>query len=411
MICVLARTEPGGGPRGFSLLMVDKRSLPAGVHEHLPAARTVGIRGTDISGIRLDGVVVGPEAVIGEPGAGFETVLKSLQLTRALCTSLSLGAADQALRVATRFTLEHRMYGRRLIDLPQASRTLAENYADVLIGDVVGLVASRSTHALTGEMSVVSAVAKYLVPTGTDRMIRELGQVLGARAFLSEDYRDGMFAKLERDHRIVGIFDGNTLVNLHAMVNQFPGLVRAYRDGSVDAEGLRAATTAAEPLPAFDRDALRLVAPGGCSLVQSLPALMEETEALAADGHLPAAVAGQVKELRAAADEVHRAMAGLRPSPRDVPAEAFDLAGRYALCFAAAACVHFYLRNRPGEGELWEDARWLRACLARLLHQLRPGEVPGDDDVLDELTGPLLAQYERGLLFSPLHCRLAEGAA
>ncbi len=408
IVCVLARTDPAGGPRGFSLLLVDKAKT--GAYEHLPAVRTVGIRGTDISGIRLDDVVVGADALIGEPGGGFEIVLKGLQLTRVLCTSLSLGAADQALRIATRFTLEHRMYDRRLIDLPQARRTLAEAYADVLIADVVGLVASRSTHALTAEMSVVSAVTKYFVPSGADRLIRELGQVLGARAFLAETYRDGMFAKIERDHRIVGIFDGNTLVNLNAMINQFPGLVRAYRFGLVDEPGLRTATTLSEPLKTFDRDLLRLVSGEGCSVVQSIPALVDETRKLAESGRLPSLVAEQAGELRAAADEIHRGMAALRPSLRDVPAEAFELAERYSLCFAAAACLQFYLRNAREDGELWADARWLRACLARLLDRLRPGDVPGDDDVLDELTGPLLAQYEQGLLFSPLDCRLAEGA-
>ena len=210
IVCVLARTDPAGGPRGFSLLLVDKAKT--GEYEHLPAVRTVGIRGTDISGIRLDDVVVGADALIGEPGGGFEIVLKGLQLTRVLCTSLSLGAADQALRIATRFTLEHRMYDRRLIDLPQARRTLAEAYADVLVADVVGLVASRHPRADRRDERRLRR-DQVLRAVRRGELIRELGQVLGARAFLAETYRDGMFAKIERDHRIVGIFDGNTLVN------------------------------------------------------------------------------------------------------------------------------------------------------------------------------------------------------
>ncbi|MGW0546698.1 hypothetical protein, partial [Streptomyces altiplanensis] len=32
-----------------------------------------------------------------------------------------------------------------------------------------------------------------------------MGQFLGARSFFSEDYAHGAFAKLERDHRIVGL--------------------------------------------------------------------------------------------------------------------------------------------------------------------------------------------------------------
>ncbi len=407
MVCVLARTDSGGGPRGFSLLMIDKRRLPAESYRCTHAMATHGIRGADISGIRFSGAPVAREALIGAPGAGLEIVLKGLQLTRTLCTALSLGAADQALRIAVRFALEHRQYGRALIDLPKANRTLAEAYADLLTAEVVTLLTSRGTHALTAEMSVISAIVKFWVPTRVDAMIRELGQFLGARAYLTEAYADGVFQKVERDHRIVSIFDGNTVVNLNALINQFPALARGYQSGLADSSGVACAAGLTQPLPGFERDRLTLVARAGCSIVQSLPACVEEVRALAKDGMAPTAVAEQASQVLAFADDLHARMAAHRPSARDVPVEDFGLAERYATCYAAAACLQFWLRNRTSaEGGLWRGALWLRACLARLL---RPAAGQEQDAVLDLLAGPLLEQYERGLLFSPLPCRLAEG--
>lgn len=122
----------------------------------------------------------------------------------------------------------------RLIDLPKARRTLADAAADVLVGEALALVASRSVHTLTGELSITAAVTKYLVPTGTEGVIAELTRLLGARAFLKDVYAGGMFQKIDRDHRIVGLFDGNTLVNLNSLISQFRSLVRAYRRGLGD---------------------------------------------------------------------------------------------------------------------------------------------------------------------------------
>ncbi|GAB3975599.1 acyl-CoA dehydrogenase family protein [Plantactinospora veratri] len=231
LVCVLARTDPAGGTQGFSLLMVDKRRLAPGTFRCLPKEHTHGVRGADISGIAFTGAEVPADALVGTPGAGPEIVLKSVQLTRTMCAAMSLGLADQALRLVLDFATGHRLYDRPLVDLPHANRTLTEAYVDLLIGEATSMLTARGIHATPGELSVTSAVAKYLVPTMMDRTIPRLGQVLGARALLTADHADGLFQKIERDHRIVGIFDGNTLVNLNTLVNQFPGLVRGYRRG------------------------------------------------------------------------------------------------------------------------------------------------------------------------------------
>ncbi|MBE1491986.1 acyl-CoA dehydrogenase family protein [Plantactinospora soyae] len=445
LVCVLARTDPAGGTRGFSLLLVDKRRLAPGTYSCLPKERTHGVRGADISGIAFAGADVPAEAVLGAVGAGPEIVLKSVQLTRTMCAAMSLGLADQALRLVLDFASTHRLYDRYLVDLPHANRTLTEAYVDLLIGEATSVVTARGIHASPGELSVTSAIAKYLVPTMMDRTIPRLGQVLGARALLTSDHADGLFQKIERDHRIVGIFDGNTLVNLNTLVNQFPGLVRGYRRGLVD-PGLEATTDLSRPLPDFDRDRLSLLSRTGCSVVARLPVAVAEIRVLADAGHAPTAVAEQAETLRRLVDRLHEQMAGYRPSPRQVPAEAFNLAGRYAVAFAAASCLQLWLANRHRlvggpTAPLWADARWLRACLHRLIGQLRPlgtgtdgvddvvadgvdgatgdgtdGDGDGTDGdgdggaVYDRLLPDLRAQHREGRLFSLLPCRLADEA-
>ncbi|PIB12316.1 hypothetical protein B1C81_02380 [Streptomyces sp. HG99] len=379
-VCVLARTDPAGGPRGFSLLLADKRQLPYGPggYRTLPKVRTHGIRGADISGIAFDGATVPADAVIGGEGAGLEIVLKSLQLTRTMCSSLSLGAGDHALALAVGFMADRRLYGRLLPELPQARHSLGEAVADLLCAEAVSVVTSRSIHTLTGELAVASAATKYLTPTLAGGAVDQLGRILGARAFLSGVYAHGMFQKVSRDHRIVGLFDGSTVVNLHALINQFPALARGHRRGTADRAGVATAATLTATLPELDTAQLSLTARGGSSLVQSLP------DTLAG---LPPRVARAADRVRAASSDLHEELAAHRPSAVRVPSAAFALAERYCALYAAAAALHLWTRNHRwiaaiASGPtlaLWDDGLWIEAVLRRLLPRIT-GHPSGSDD-------------------------------
>ncbi|MGW6916290.1 acyl-CoA dehydrogenase family protein [Kitasatospora sp. NPDC054939] len=410
LVCVLARTG-GEGPRALSLFLVDKRPLAPGEFTLLPGTRLHGIRGADISGIAFHDAPLPAAARIGAEGEGLETVLKSLQLTRTLCSSLSLGAGDHALGMVLDYTHRRTMYDRPLFDLPQSRRTVAEAAADLLLAEAVSLLASRGIHALTGELAVASAATKYLVPTVVQGALTRLGGVMGARSLVVGDtYEHGRFQKVQRDHRIVGIFDGSTLVNLHALINQFPFLERAHRRGRVDAAGLAAAADLGAELPDFDRAQLSLLARAGCSPVQALPEAVRELVELAAKGELPASLARRAEALLAATEDVLARIARYRPTAVEVPREAFTLAEDYARCFAGAAAVHLWLRSSAAAladggptAQLWRDGLWLEAALARVAALIRPGALPaGDDEVFERLAPVVAAQHRAGLLVSLL---------
>lgn len=389
VLCALARTDPAGGPRGFSLFLIDKRTLAADSYRCLPKEATHGIRGADISGIAYDGALVPPGALVGRTGRGVEIVLKALQMSRTACAALSLGAADHALALALRFAAERQLYGRRLLDLPLARRVIGEAAATLLVAEAVSVVAGRCMAALPGEMSVVAALAKAHVPGAVDEMIGALGELLGARAFLAGVFEHGMFQKLERDHRIVAIFDGSTVVNRNGLINQFRTLARAWRDARWDHAGLAIVFDANAALPAFAPDKLSMMSAGGCSVLQSFPHACTQL----ADA--PARVRRLAHALCAASAATLQQCGAYQPSPREVPSAAFDLARRYELCFAAAACVGYWLANRTANAHapLWHDALWLEAALVRVLAQLTPGAPELDEDmaVYDSLAQALSA--------------------
>ncbi|MER7757470.1 acyl-CoA dehydrogenase [Kitasatospora sp. NPDC097643] len=396
LVCVLARTDPAGGARGFSLFLVDKQELADGEYACLPAVRTVGVRGADISGIRFTGAEVPRAALIGDLGAGLEITLKSFQLTRTLCAGFTLGAADRGLRLAMARAERLGQTGQ-----PDVRRVLAEAYADLLTAETVGLLAVRSAHTLPDELSVTAAVTKHLVPMLGDGLLGALGRLGGG--WVDGPDQD-VFEKVERDHRIIGIFDGSSAVNLASLVNQFGFLSRAYRRGVAGgvAGGVLAGAELSTPVPDFEPDRLELVSRNGSSVLNHLPAALDRLTRRAGPG---SELSRRAAQLRSAVDEVHDAMGAHRPTPRDVPATAFALAERYALCFAAAACVQVWLAN-PAAAD-----GWLEGVLGRLVQRLG---APSQDDpgsAVDRLFPLLERQYREHLLFSPFPARLAEGSA
>ncbi|SEK58954.1 acyl-CoA dehydrogenase family protein [Streptacidiphilus jiangxiensis] len=410
IISLLTRTDPDGGPRAYSVLLVDKRALPQESYRCLEKIRTHGIRGADISGIAFSGATVPGDAVVGTVGGGVETVLKALQLTRTMCAALSLGAADHALRLGLDFATERTLYGRALVELPQARRTLAECAADVLAGEALTLVASRAVHTAPAELSITAAVTKYLVPTRTEAVIASLTRLLGARAFLKGVFAGGQFQKVDRDHRIVGLFDGNTLVNLNSLVSQFRSLARAHRRGTGDVTGAVRAFRLAEPLPPFAPERLSLVARHGSGVFAALPGSVEQLRRAAAEDPAFKPALQAAERLLTAVDQVHEELAEHQNTVTDVPPAAFDAARRFSLCFAAAACVGLWAHTRAeaetgATAELWRGALWLRAALARLLTALG---LPDTDDpqALDEVLDVVRAQHADGRLVSLLSLSL-----
>ncbi|GFE13227.1 acyl-CoA dehydrogenase [Streptomyces glebosus] len=379
LVCVLARTDLAGGGRGFSLFLVDKQRLPKGSWRNLPKVRTHGIRGADISGLALADAPVPADALVGEEGGGVPVVLKTLQLTRTACTALSLGAADHALRLARDFASGRELYGRRLADVPHVRRILGRAAAAALTAEAVSALSARSVHTLPGELSVISALTKAYVPTLTQQTLASLGELLGVRGFLTSPPGGG-FAKLERDHRICAIFDGSTVVNRAALLNQMPRLARQLSRRRAAAEGLRAAADLSAPLPPFDRDRLTILSVTGCSAVQVLP---DAAERIRAQG--PPQAGPLIDRLIADFSRLEKGLADFVPVVGGLPSTAFGIAEAYERAYAAAACLLLWLENPSlHTGRLGTDGLWLRACLTALLGA-------DDTEVFDTLADVLLA--------------------
>ncbi|WP_405534129.1 acyl-CoA dehydrogenase [Streptomyces sp. NBC_00075] len=420
-LSIHARTDPRGGPGGYSVFVLDKRQAPAGTVDELPRERMHGLRGLDMSGFRLDRVFVPDSALIGREGQGLEIALKTSQTARALISGIALSAVDTGLRVTLDFTEQRTVFGRTVTDVPYSRRQLVECFADLMVADAVSLGAVRALQVVPEQTSVWSSVVKYFVPTLLERTFAQLNVVLGARFYLRDHPHYAIHQKMLRDLPVANFADGNTVVNLKNIALQLDGLLttaatadRALREEAAERAAVLFGIDRELPLYrpwdqelySRGRDDALLAAPA--ALVR-LRRLSEEAKPDERDWLTRAA--DTAEQLLAGADSLRERVKSLKASlgrEYGQSAELFDLAKEYCLLHAAAACLHTHVHSAAALDAPLPSGALLLLQLERVGRHLRPHEAVTDAAVVDDVMRVLRQLHRGNRLFSYWEFPLAE---
>lgn len=412
-IAVHARTGKRNGPGDWSIFMVERQRNPAGAVDPLPRERLHGLRSLDLSGFRLHDVFVPDEGMIGPEGGGLEIAIKAAQVARTTVTSMALGAVDTALRVTMDFATSRVIFGQTVADIPYTRRQLTECFADVLLGEVVAIGAVRGLQANPGQVSVLSSVAKYFVPTLLERMTAQLSVVLGARLYLRSHPRYGIYQKMIRDMLVAIFADGNTVVNLKNVASQLTLLLdRVPTDSQVDPE--RAARLALM----FDVDAelapwqpweQQLFSRSGddvtAGLVGSIAGLRrlagQDADATRARlwetcAEVGDRLLGELGRLREENAELRQRTGRAYGTSADL----FRLAERYCAVHAGAAAIHHTVHSYGRLADPFPDPAVLLLVLERAWRHIEPHRTFTDVAVTDRVMEVLLNLHREGRLFS-----------
>ncbi len=88
--------------------------------------RTLGLRASETVPVRLDGVRVSAEAVLGQPDAGYRIALEALDLGRVGLAAQAVGVGRAALEHATRYALEREQFDQPIARFGAVQAKLAE---------------------------------------------------------------------------------------------------------------------------------------------------------------------------------------------------------------------------------------------------------------------------------------------
>jgi alkylation response protein AidB-like acyl-CoA dehydrogenase len=408
---VFARTAPGGGPRGFSIFLVDKAKVNGAVRAHSPL-KTNGMRGADFSALTFDGAFVPQAELVGGLGAGHEIAMLSFQVTRTLMPFLSLGSADTALRATAAFARSRTVYGKHVTQIAPARRELAQAFARLLLVEAVGAFTARAVHALTPHLRLLASASKAFMCETADAVIAQLAPILGARSYFREGHWGGVFQKVARDQAIVGIFHAGGFTNLQTvgmfLVADAQRSLEAPEDDAVEA-AVDVSADLLGPLPAVKLEQLALAGRLGNPVLRGLARLEAGVAAAVVQGAVPeleTCVRALRRRVSSFAEEVLRTSAARGPA-FGASAELHELAREHTRLHAAAIALRTFVRCRARLAPVFDAGAHVALGVAGLLGELNAWS-PARRDALEEAcVAALIRRVDENRLLSAFDFQLA----
>ena len=120
---VYAKTDPAAGYLGVSAFAIP-RDTP-GFRFGQPFEK-MGLRSAPIASLYLEDCRVGPEALLGDPGAGAAVFHSSMQWERACLFAAYLGQMERQLETVVAYARERRQFGKRIAAFQAVSHRIAQ---------------------------------------------------------------------------------------------------------------------------------------------------------------------------------------------------------------------------------------------------------------------------------------------
>ena len=231
---VFARTAQEG--RGQLSAFVVTRDMP-GVSIGPPQDK-MGIRASSTTALRLAGVRVPADHVLGEVGKGFKIAMKILNAGRTGLGGGAVGGMKRLLELSLGHARARRQFGRPLSAFSLVRGKLARMAVDCYAAEsVVSLTAGLLDRGFE-DIAVEAAIAKVLATESLWRTADEALQIAGGSGYM----RSLPYERILRDSRINRIFDGTNdvlrlfiaLTTVSDVAEQLEGVAESVRDVFTD---------------------------------------------------------------------------------------------------------------------------------------------------------------------------------
>ncbi len=210
---VMAVTEPGAGARGISAFVVhaDDPGFSYGEKE-----RKLGIKGSPTREIYFDGCRIPADRMIGEPGTGFTTALRTLDHTRLGIGAQAVGIAQGALDAAVAYVKERRQFGKPVSDFQGVQFMLADMAMRIEAARHLVYRAAALADAGGPNMTFTSSAAKCFASDTAMAVTIDAVQLFGGYGYVS----DFPVERMMRDAKITQIYEGTNQIQRMVMARQ-----------------------------------------------------------------------------------------------------------------------------------------------------------------------------------------------
>ncbi|WP_433610683.1 acyl-CoA dehydrogenase family protein [Dactylosporangium sp. CA-139114] len=210
---VFAVTDPTARSRGISAFVVEKSD--AGVSFGAPEKK-LGIKGSPTREVYLDNVRIPADRIIGAPGTGFGTAMRTLDHTRVTIAAQALGIAQGALDFALGYVQERKQFGKPIADFQGIQFMLADMGMKLEAARQLTYAAAAKSERGDADLTYFGAAAKCFASDAAMSITTDAVQLLGGYGYT----KDFPLERMMRDAKITQIYEGTNQVQRIVMGRQ-----------------------------------------------------------------------------------------------------------------------------------------------------------------------------------------------
>jgi alkylation response protein AidB-like acyl-CoA dehydrogenase len=202
---VMAVTDPERKVNGISAFVVH-RDDPG--FEVGPKERKLGIKGSPTREIYFTDCRIPADRMIGAPGAGFKTALRTLDHTRPTIGAQAVGIAQGALDVAISYVKERKQFGRQLAEFQGLQFMIADMAMKLEAARQLVYVAASRAERGEPNLGFISSAAKCFASDVAMQVTTDAVQLFGGYGYTV----DFPVERFMRDAKITQIYEGTNQI-------------------------------------------------------------------------------------------------------------------------------------------------------------------------------------------------------
>ncbi|MFW8601027.1 acyl-CoA dehydrogenase family protein [Desulfobacterota bacterium M19] len=202
---VIAITDPQKGARGATMFVVEDTD-PGFSYGH--KEKKLGIRASSTRELIFKDCRIPAGRLIGRRGAGFITVMKTLDHSRPGIAILGVGLAQGALDEAVTYAKQRVQFGKPIISFQAVQHLLADMAIETEAARALVYAAAKHIDAHPKQMSKASSMCKVFATDIAMKVTTNAVQVLGGYGYM----RDYPVEKMMRDAKILQIYEGTNQI-------------------------------------------------------------------------------------------------------------------------------------------------------------------------------------------------------
>ncbi|MGH8993802.1 MAG: acyl-CoA dehydrogenase family protein [Acidimicrobiia bacterium] len=201
----LVTVDPGSGPAGVRLLLIDGKESP-GVTV-TGRERKMGLRGSTIVGLSFENVEVPAGNLIGGD-RGFGALMGMFVFARPNVAAQAVGLATAALEYALAYTLERKAFGRPVFEFQGVSFMVADMAIQIEAARELLYAAAAEIDRGGPRAGELSAMAKTFCTDTAMKVATDAVQCLGGHGYLA----DHPVERMMRDAKVLQIYEGTNQI-------------------------------------------------------------------------------------------------------------------------------------------------------------------------------------------------------